>query len=306
MNRRNNIVFLIIGTLVVFLMTMGIYQWAKSEPNTSNKVFLPTVSRQDELEPKKLVEKQIKQVSTQKEINVDGTKRTYIEQKAETSTGVSKLVVGLHGAKSSAELLQKTSRINTQLQDETMVVLYPNGLDGAWNDARTGKSEGDIAFIKILTDKYQKDFTITPEKTTIIGVSNGGFMAQTLFCNESSIKAENGIFVVAPLTVESAETCKTLPTNTTFILGTNDVTVPYLGGEIQSETGGEVLSVEKTFDRASKIMGCGEKADEKELKDSLEKTIVDCKNKGKLTIISRIGEGHISTVLKTNFDELLK
>jgi hypothetical protein len=67
-----------------------------------------------------------------------------------------------------------------------------------------------------------------------------------------------------------------------------------------------VLSGEKTFDRASKIMGCGEKADEKELKDSLEKTIVDCKNKGKLTMISRIGEGHISTVLKTNFDEILK
>jgi poly(3-hydroxybutyrate) depolymerase len=305
MTQRKNLAFFGIGILVVFLIFAGINQWAKNTRET-NKVFAPTISRQDELEPKKLVKKQIKLVSTLKEIDINGEKRTYIEQKAEGGSGLTKLVIGLHGAKSSAELFQKTSRINTQLQDETTVVLYLDGLNGAWNDARTGKSEGDIAFIKTVIDQYQKDFSITPEKTTIIGISNGGFMAQTLFCGEGGIKAENGIFVVAPLTVESAETCKTLPTITTFILGTNDVTVPYLGGEIQSETGGEVLSSEKTFDRAAKIMGCGEKADEKELKDSLEKTVVDCKNKGKLTIISRIGEGHISTVLKTNFDELLK
>jgi poly(3-hydroxybutyrate) depolymerase len=306
MTRQKKIIFLAIGILVISLLFIGIHQWTKNVSNSSSKVFAPTISRQDELEPKKLVKKQIKLVSTPKEIDINGEKRTYVEQKAEVAPSVSKLVVGLHGAKSNGELLQKTSRINTQLQDETMVVLYLDGINGAWNDARTGKSEGDIAFIKTLTDKYQKDFSITSEKTTIIGISNGGFMAQTLFCNESGIKAENGIFVVAPMTVETAETCKNLPTNTTFVLGTNDVTVPYLGGEIQSETGGEVLSGEKTFDRASKIMGCGEKADEKELKDSLEKTIVDCKNKGKLTMISRIGEGHISTVLKTNFDEILK
>jgi poly(3-hydroxybutyrate) depolymerase len=305
MTRRKNIVLLGIGIFIIILVFTSMYRWTKNA-TSNDKVLAPTISRQDELEPKKLVKKQIKLVSKPKEIDIDGQKRTYIEQKAEGVTGISKLVVGLHGAKSSGELFQKTSRINSQLQDETMVVLYPDGLSGRWSDARTGKSDEDISFIKTLTDQYQKDFSITPEKTTIMGVSNGGFMAQTLFCIESGVKAENGIFVVAPLTVESAETCKNLPTNTTYIFGTNDTIVPYLGGEIQSETGGEVLSGEKTFDRAAKIMRCGEKADEKELKDSLKKTVVDCKNKGSLTMISRIGEGHISTVLKTNFDEILK
>jgi poly(3-hydroxybutyrate) depolymerase len=305
MTRRKNIIFLGIGILFICILLISINRWTKNATRY-DKVFTPTISRQDELEPKKLLKKQIKLVSTLKYIDINNEKRSFIEQKAEGATNISKLVIGLHGAKSSGELLQKTSRINTQLQNENLVVLYLNGLNNIWNDARTGKSESDVAFIKTLTEQYQKDFSITPEKTTIIGVSNGGFMNQTLFCSESGVNAENGIFIVAPLTVESAETCKALPTNTTFILGTNDVTVPYLGGEIPTETGGEVLSGEKTFDRAAKIMGCGEKADEKELKDSLEKTVVDCKNKGKLTMISRIGEGHISTVLKTNFDDILK
>jgi poly(3-hydroxybutyrate) depolymerase len=302
----NNRKVLFGGIIILGIALMLIY-FVPNFNKRQEKNLKPLISRQDELEEKKTLKKVVPKTSKIQEIGVNEKTRTFIEQKTENLEQYSSLVVALHGNQSNGEMLQKNIKVNNSIQDEKMIVLYPNGENSTWYDNRfIEKPVDDMLFLQKLIENYQQKYSISPENTSIIGVSNGGFLAQDFLCNSPAKLVEKGIFVVSQLTIENAETCKSLPNSSTFVLGLKDDIVPYNGGEIQSETGGEVLSGEATFERVGRILECGEKSDVKEFRDKLEQTSLDCKNKGRLKLVSFLDLGHVSTALKVEIDEYLK
>jgi poly(3-hydroxybutyrate) depolymerase len=305
MYAKKHALWLIVGSAIMALLLISIV--SNRITNNNEKQISPIQSREGELEPIRPVKKVIKQTSTPLEIEINGTKRSYVEQKADVLSTTKRLIIALHGNSSSGDLLQKNLAINSKLQDESIIALFPNGNNGGWDDARSGnENTDDSVFITKLIQEYQVKYSISEQNTMIIGISNGGLLAQNLVCGDSKLPAQSGVFIVSQLTIEQAETCKQLPKNTVYILGTKDDIMPYNGGEIQSETGGEVLSAQKTFDRAGKLLECGEKTEEKETLKSIEQSIKDCKQGNTLRLISIIDQGHVSTALKIEVDDYIK
>jgi poly(3-hydroxybutyrate) depolymerase len=239
-------------------------------------------------------------------IKIGDKDRTYILQKPESGSAAKNLIVALHGNTSTGEQLQKTLRLGDLVTQNNAVIAYPDGLNQGWNDIRV-KSEDvdDIGFITQLTLSLQKEYNITKDTTTLMGVSNGGFMVQTLVCQNDSL-AKNMISVISSLLTDLAEQCSSFPTNSVYVLGKKDNLVPYDGGELKTPTPGTVVSAQKTLTNVAEINKCGDKNEEKESTSVLTQKITGCPNGGQVTLITFVNEGHISTPIKGDFVSILR
>jgi polyhydroxybutyrate depolymerase len=236
-----------------------------------------------------------------------GTKdRTYLVEKPTEKGEVKNIVVALHGEGENGERLQKTLRLSDLVSSNQTLIVYPDGLNESWNDARV-KSEDvdDIGFITELIQTLQSGYSVSKENTSIIGVSNGGFMIQTLAC-QNDILAKNAISVVASLLGELAEQCKSFPTNSIFILGKKDTLVPYDGGSLNTPIPGTVLSAQNSLTNVGQINKCGEKSEEKESTSVLVQKITDCPNGGQVSLITYVNETHISLPIKVDLVSIIR
>ena len=74
--------------------------------------------------------------STEKTISVDGRNRHY---RLFVPTGVEgplPLVVVLHGGGSNGKQMEGYTKFNDAAQREGLIVIYPDAMDGNWNDGR--------------------------------------------------------------------------------------------------------------------------------------------------------------------------
>jgi polyhydroxybutyrate depolymerase len=244
--------------------------------------------------------------SDDQKIKIGDIDRTYRLERPENKTTAKNLIVALHGNGGNGESLQSTLRLSKLVNENSTVIAYPNGLESGWNDIRV-KSEDvdDIGFISQLTQRLQEEYTISKDKTTLIGVSNGGFMVQTLVCQNDTL-ARNMIAVISSQLIELAEQCKSFPSNSVYVLGQKDNLIPYEGGELKTPTPGSVLSAQNTLTNAAQINKCGEKSEEKESTTTLVQKINDCPNDGQIVLITYVNEGHISLPIKADFPSILK
>lgn len=67
------------------------------------------------------------------------------------------------------------------------IVAYPDSIDGRWNYLHgiPGAAAGpdDPGFLLALTDLLSETYNIDPGRRYLIGISNGGFMAQRIACD---------------------------------------------------------------------------------------------------------------------------
>ncbi len=299
-SRKYRLIILISVVLAILLLGLAMARY-NSTPN--EQIVLPTKTRDQELSEQLSPKKQVELDTSIKTATIGEVEREYIISKPK-NVSVQRILIALHGGEGSAKQLKTTLKLDEEVSSDTAII-YLNSVDGNWKDQRFQDPVGqanDIDFITTITKETQKEFGISPEKTVLLGVSNGGIMSQTLVCKDATL-FHTTVLVSAPILSEIAESCSQLSPNTTLILGTNDTITPYKGGEIQSPQGGEVLSGVKSTEFLAKTMKCTEENNEKEEKDNITQKYPSCSNSGTLTVISKIGDTHISTLLRTKIDQ---
>ncbi|TQF41285.1 polyhydroxybutyrate depolymerase [Bradyrhizobium sp. UNPF46] len=197
-------------------------------------------------------------------IDVNGVKRSYTAQLPAKTPAP--LVVALHGkTQRGADMVARTAWPQVAKR-EGLAVVFPDGLNHAWADARTkagpalrGPPPGtdDVAFIAKLVEKLVANGTADPKRVYVTGVSNGGAMAMTLLCARADLFAA-GASVIMNLTDEAAVTCHpSRPLPMLLMNGTADPLVPYAGGRGSSYFAADGFwSTEETLAFWRKLNGC--------------------------------------------------
>src|SRR5690242_12807999 len=123
-------------------------------------------------------------------ITVDGTNRTYHLFIPDHSDPNKKLplVIMLHGGGGTGEQMIRFTHFNDLAEEDTFLVVYPDGLHRAWNDHRIGEKlpheQDDVKFISMLIDELVEHHQADPKRVFATGISNGAifslFLAQEL------------------------------------------------------------------------------------------------------------------------------
>jgi len=242
-------------------------------------------------------------------ISIDGVTRTFAAQLSATKPAP--LVIVLHGnMQSSADMASRTSW-PVIARREQFSLLFPDGLNRAWedlrpHDKRAGRAPpdgtDDVAFIARLIEKYVADGTADPRRIYVTGLSGGGAMTMTLVCKRADLFAA-AASVIMNLTNEMAATCH--PSRAVPILmmnGTADPLIPYEGGRGTSPFAIDgYWSTEETLLFWRRINGCeagnAESVDleDRDTKDQTTVTLVTsrCPHGRDLVMLYRInGGGH--------------
>lgn len=151
------------------------------------------------------------------------------------------LVIALHGGGGVAEKLDGTT--NGQIAREARArgwrVVYPVGLDKGWNDGRAPVTANDrrlvkaddVGFLDALIDDLIARELADPARIYVMGISNGGFMAQYLALKRAPRLAAAAA-VTAQVIEAWADQAPTTPVPVLLMNGTKDPLIPYGGGQI--------------------------------------------------------------------------
>jgi polyhydroxybutyrate depolymerase len=151
------------------------------------------------------------------------------------------LVFVLHGYHGDARDYMGEISMNTQAATHGFAVCFPQGSDDFegvphWNARLQISKTNDIEFLSKLALNLQKRHKLSPRKTFVCGVSNGGFMSYTLVAEKPDIfkAAASIIGSMSGTTWKNRSNCK--PVSILQMTGMHDEVVPYDGS--MSEGGG--------------------------------------------------------------------
>lgn len=237
-------------------------------------------------------------------IDINGVTRTFIAMLPQTKPAP--LVIVLHGkTQRGADMITRTAWPQVAKR-EGLAVVFPDGLNHAWADARTkagpelrGPPTGtdDIAFIAKLVEKLVANGTADPKRVYVAGISNGGAMAMTLACARADLFAA-AASVIMNLTDETAVTCHpSRPRPMLIMNGTADPLVPYAGGRGSSYFAADGFwSTEETLAFWRKLNGC--EIDDAEVTDLPDRTTADRSTVTRIS--SRCPRGHDVVLYRVN------
>ncbi|MET4044466.1 PHB depolymerase family esterase [Bradyrhizobium sp. RT6a] len=237
-------------------------------------------------------------------IDIDGVKRSYAVQLP--AKRLVPLVVVLHGkTQRGADMMTRTAWPQVAKR-EGFAVVFPDGLNHAWADARTkagpalrGPPAGtdDVAFIAKLVEKLVANGTADPRRVYVAGISNGGAMAMTLVCARADLFAA-GASVSMNLTDEAAVTCHpSRPLPMLLMNGTADPLVPYEGGRGSSYYAADGFwSTDETLAFWRKLNGC--ETDNSDMTDLPDRAPTDQSTVTRIS--SRCPEGHDVVLYRIN------
>ncbi|MEN3349271.1 MAG: polyhydroxybutyrate depolymerase [Bradyrhizobium sp.] len=237
-------------------------------------------------------------------IDIDGVKRSYTVQLP--TKRLVPLVVVLHGkTQRGADMMTRTAWPQVAKR-EGFAVVFPDGLNHAWADARTkagpalrGPPAGtdDVAFIAKLVEKLVASGTADPRRVYVTGISNGGAMAMTLVCARADLFAA-GASVSMNLTDEAAVTCHpSRPLPMLLMNGTADPLVPYEGGRGSSYYAADGFwSTDETLAFWRKLNGC--ETDNADATDLPDRAPADQSTVTRIS--SRCPEGHDVVLYRIN------
>jgi polyhydroxybutyrate depolymerase len=175
-------------------------------------------------------------------IEVDGRTREYYVHTPSGYTGKTPLplVFVLHGGIQTPEGIERMSGMSAKADAEYFLAVYPKGTGrvNTWNAgaccgyAMENKVD-DVAFLRALIEKLEKDYSVDPKHIFSTGISNGGMMSYRLACELS-----DKIAAIAP--VEGAQDIPCHPSSPVTVIvfhGTEDRLVPYNGGSTSFQLG---------------------------------------------------------------------
>ena len=139
------------------------------------------------------------------------------------------------------EMADKTAL--SKLADQAgFVVVYPDGLKKKWNVSGAAP-EDNVQFVHALIDQMQQLRSIDPHRVYVVGLSNGGILAQKLAC-EAPDRIAAIATVAASLPVQFSSHCQAQkPVSLLMVNGTADSVVPWQGGTHPKVKVGRNLSI---------------------------------------------------------------
>lgn len=114
------------------------------------------------------------------------------------------LVVVIHGANTTAEIMREISRFDLVAKREGFIVMYPDHETGAegqhplqswrfYNPAEMRRGAGDAEALAKLTQQVLDRWNADPEQVYAVGLSAGGFMASILGATYPDLYAAIGL-----------------------------------------------------------------------------------------------------------------
>ncbi|HYV94139.1 MAG TPA: PHB depolymerase family esterase [Chitinophagales bacterium] len=241
------------------------------------------------------------------QLTVNGAVRTYhlfIPDHSDLNKKLP-LVIMLHGGGGTGEQMIRFTHFNDLAEQDTFLVVYPDGLHRGWNDHRIGDKlpheQDDVKFISMLIDEIVAHHAADPKRVFATGISNGAIFSLFL-AQELSEK----ILAIAPV-------CGSIPANyaSTYhinqplsilmINGTDDPLVKYEGGPVLSKRShrGDVISTDSMVYLLTKRYHCMAPVRRQEFADvnlkdrcHAEKYIYPTCSATQIILIKIIGGGH--------------
>lgn len=220
------------------------------------------------------------------------------------------LVVVLHGGRSNASSIARTTEFHRLGRREGFAVVYPEVASGqsVWNDGRDASDTGvnDVGFVLRLIDELKRTASIDSDRIYATGASNGGMFTQRLACEPGTPFAAVAP-VVANLPADLEPHCNPgRPIPILMIMGTEDALMPYEGGVVArmipllGRGQGTVLSADATVRFWLRNNQCRGDREESMLPDSSpgdgtrirEARWRECARDAEVIQLSVIGGGH--------------
>ena len=166
------------------------------------------------------------------------------------------VVFVLHGGGGAdAQEMARRTGMNHIADREDFIVVYPQGIDGQWNDGRgktfrrptDNRDVDDVRFISAVIDELVGKKLADPSRVYVMGLSNGGMMTHRL-----GIELGHRLAAIAPVIANLPENIATQkPTRPLPVLimnGTDDPMMPWNGGPVRvlGREYGTVLSTDHT------------------------------------------------------------
>ncbi len=213
------------------------------------------------------------------------------------------LVLALHGRLGTGNGQRRVTGYNTLADRDGAAVAYPDGVDRSWADARDvspafEQGVDDEAFLLALIDAVGEEIEIDPERIYMMGISNGGFMTQTMACTHGE-KLAAATSVISTIPLKLADACNPpRPLSVLFMNGTEDPLVPFEGGEVDSDVGGEIVGSDASALHWVEHNGCGSSPDTETVDEQDDDTSVqierfdDCASGSRVHYYKVEGGGH--------------
>jgi polyhydroxybutyrate depolymerase len=231
-------------------------------------------------------------------VQVGGQARNYILHVPASYTGTTPvpLVTDWHPILFNDSFEQGNSGYQAKSDKEGFIVVFPDGIDNAWNVAdccTTSRAVDDVGFARALIDRLKQQACIDPKRIYAVGYSMGGGMSYKLACDATDI-----IAAIAPaafqLMTESEWPCHpSRPITVISFNGTSDFVIPYTGGDVNPPNGLPVtnhfLGAMGTFKRWAELDGC---TDAPADKGGGCQTYSQCKSGVEVTLCTKQGGGH--------------
>ena len=190
-------------------------------------------------------------------VTVDGITRKYLVFAPKGFDKPLLVVLALHGGGSNARQMERYTRFNPLAAKEGFLVVYPEAVEGNWNDGRAipgvraqQENLDDVKFVRTIVDSLSREHKIDRSRVFCTGISNGAFMSHRLATEASDL-----IAAIAPVVGGMAPTMakKFHPAYSVSILiiqGDADPLVPIRGGMVGLPRGrkrGLVVPTEETI-----------------------------------------------------------
>ena len=195
--------------------------------------------------------------SAEHTVTVDGISRKYLVFAPKGFDKPLPVVLAFHGGGSKARQMERYTRFNDLAAKEGFLVVYPEAVDGNWNDGRgiegvraQQENIDDVKFVRLIVDRISKEYMIDRSRVFCTGISNGAFMSHRLATEASDL-----IAAIAPVVggMAPAMAKKYHPDQSVSILiiqGDADPLVPIRGGMVGFPRGrkrGLVVPTEETI-----------------------------------------------------------
>jgi polyhydroxybutyrate depolymerase len=169
------------------------------------------------------------------------------------------LVIVLRSSREKGPHLKRVFGLEEMEGSGGPVLVYPDPVGGHWSDAPGPEAARDGAFIRDLIGKLVSDGIVDRRKVFIVGISNGGFTALRIVCDNAALFA-GAAALITSLPADLADSCKPArPVPLMMIAGTSDPYIPYAGGKVNlPDSKISVLSTDATLAIFAKAAGCGE------------------------------------------------
>ena len=190
-------------------------------------------------------------------VTVDGISRNYLVFAPKRFDKPLPMVLALHGGGSNARQMERYTRFNDLAAKEGFLVVYPEAVDGNWNDGRgiegvraQQENIDDVKFVRTILDRISKEHKIDRSRVFCTGISNGAFMSHRLATEASDL-----ITAIAPVVGGMAPAMAKKfhpdqPVSILIIQGDADPLVPIRGGMVGFPRGrkrGQVIPTEETI-----------------------------------------------------------